>query len=168
MTLRILALACFLAACGNQPAGNAMTNAAVPEGSMPAGAPPLPAGQKVDCAVPGLDFAEVEFNEAGKVTFANNWSAAVDRACAEKLAGDKPLNHPDVLGSMLLLHHAPEANIVSIYLNDRKKPERMVMEGPFGSPPKAPAAEELYEAIYCSVKGATPEEEEQSGRCLPD
>ena len=161
MKLRILALALTLTACGNQQPGNATTNAAVPGGSMPT-------GQKIDCAVPGLDFTEVEFAEAEKVAFANNWTAAVDRACAEKLAGDKPLNHPDVLGPMLLLFQAPEANIVSIYLNDRRKPERMVMEGPFGTPPKAPSAEELHEAIYCSVKGATPEEEEQSGRCLPD
>ena len=168
MKLRIFALALTLAACGSEPAGNAMTNAAVPEGPMPAGAPPLPAGQKIDCAVPGLDFTEVEFDEAGKVAFANNWTVATDRACVEKLAGDKPLNHPDVLGPMLLLYHAPEANIVSIYVNDRRRPERRVMEGPFGTPPKAPSAEELYEAIYCSVKGATPEEEEQSGRCLPD
>jgi hypothetical protein len=163
-----LALIFTLSACGNAPDGNAMTNAAVPDGPMPAGAPPLPAGQKVDCPVPGLDFTEVEFSETEKIAFANNWTVAVDRACAEKLAGDKPLNHPDVLGPMLLLFLAPEANIISIYSNDRRKPERMVMEGPFGTPSQAPSAEDLYEAIYCSVKGATPEEEEQSGRCLPD
>ena len=165
MKRRLLALIFTLTACGSEPAGNAMTNAAAPAGPSPAEAPPL---QKIDCAVPGLDFTEVEFGEAEKVAFANNWTAAVDRACADKLAGDKPLNHPDVLGPMLLLFHAPEANIVSIYLNDRRKPERMVMEGPFGTPPKAPSAEDLYEAIYCTVKGATPEEEEQNGRCLPD
>lgn len=168
MKRHVLALIFTLSACGSDPAGNAMTNPAVPDGPMPAGAPPLPAGHKVDCAVPGLDFTEVEFDEVEKVAFADNWSAAVDRACADKLAGDKPLNHPDVLGPMLLLFHAPEANIISIYLNDRRKPERMVMEGPFGTPPKAPSVEELHEAIYCTVKGATPEEEEQSGRCLPD
>lgn len=168
MKFRVLALALTLTACGNQQPGKAMTNAAVPDGPMPAGAPLVPTGQKIDCAVPGLDFTEVEFAEAEKVAFANNWTVAVDRACAEMLAGDKPLNHPDVLGPMLLLFLAPEANIISIYSNDRRKPELMVMEGPFGTPPQAPSAEELYEAIYCSVKGATPEEEEQSGRCLPD
>ena len=165
MKRRLLALIFTLTACGSEPVGNAMTNAAAAATPSPAEAPPLP---NVDCAVPGLDFTEVEFGESEKVAFANNWTAAVDRACADKLAGDKPLNHPDVLGPMLLLFHAPEANIVSIYRNDRRKPERMVLEGPFGTPPKAPSAEDLYEAIYCTAKGATPEEEEQSGRCLPD
>jgi hypothetical protein len=31
-----------------------------------------------------------------------------------------------------------------------------------------PSAAELGEAIFCAVQGASQQEEEESGRCLPD
>ncbi len=45
------------------------------------------------------------------------------------------------------------------------------MEGPFfagGQHVQVPGPDALKEAIYCHTIGATPQEEETTGRCLPD
>jgi hypothetical protein len=47
----------------------------------------------------------------------------------------------------------------------------MVLEYPFlttDGKTQVPTSNELEEAIYCAVVGATPEEQESSGRCLVD
>jgi hypothetical protein len=47
----------------------------------------------------------------------------------------------------------------------------MVLEYPFltiDGKSQVPTADELEEAIYCAVRGTTPEEREASGRCLVD
>ena len=70
----------------------------------------------------------------------------------------------------LFLINAPEANVASIYLSDVDG-SRMVLEYPFlttDGKSQVPTAGELEEAIYCAVRGATPEEQEASGRCLVD
>ena len=70
----------------------------------------------------------------------------------------------------LYLRNAPDANVASIY-RDRAARSRLVLEFPFLTPDgsaNAPGTEELAEAIYCHVRGATPQEQEASGRCLPD
>ena len=90
-----------------------------------------------------------------------NFAKAHAKACADGLL--KPRDIP----SRLVLHNAPEANVASIYVSDG----RTVLEYSFVTPDgrkHVPDAEELHEAIYCSVRGATPQEEEESGRCLPD
>jgi len=94
-----------------------------------------------------------------------NFAEAYAQACAEGLLKSKPLV---AFGqTRLFLFNAPEANIAVIY--DREG--RTVLEYPFVTPDGAvnvPAAEELHEAIYCALVGATQAEQEESGRCLPD
>ena len=63
--------------------------------------------------------------------------------------------------------NAPQANIASIYFNDGAT----WFEGPFfveGQHVQVPGPDAIKEAIYCHAVGATPEEQEQTGRCLPD
>ena len=160
-----------LVACGNQPASNAMTNAEVPDGPMPAGAPPLPKGapgQK--CDVPKLDFTEAANLDAkARARFTDNFRVAFDKACVEGLMGGDPLVDQDAtVKDTIFVLDAPEANITSVYFNPRAPGPRMLIESPFGDPPQVPSVEDMHEAIYCWKKGATPEEEETTGRCLPD
>lgn len=67
----------------------------------------------------------------------------------------------------LYLFNAPNANVASIYENNR----RLLLEYPFVAADKSmnvPSAKEIQEAIYCAVHGASAKEQEESGRCLPD
>jgi hypothetical protein len=93
-----------------------------------------------------------------------NFAKAYAKACAEGLLGNKPL--VTVKGNRLFLWNAPDANVASIYSSNG----RMLLEYPFWSGGKAdvPSADDLHEAIYCAVHGASPKEQEESGRCLPD
>lgn len=171
MKLRILALALTLAACGNQPAGNVMTNSAVPDGPMPAGAPPLPKVPPLpNCVLPKLDFrAAANLRSKEQSRFSENFRVAFYKACGEKLFADGPLIDAESANkSTLFVLNAPEANITSIYFSPSAAPPAMLIEAPFGDPPQSPSVEDLHEAIYCATKGATPEEEERDGRCLPD
>ena len=98
-----------------------------------------------------------------------NPQRAVERT-TEVLA-DKPLVDPKAADqARIFLVNAPEANAASIYLSDVDG-SRMILEYPFltmDGKSQVPAAEELEEAIYCAVVGATAEEQEKSGRCLVD
>ena len=70
----------------------------------------------------------------------------------------------------LYLRNAPDANVASMY-RDPDARSRLVLEYPFVTPDgsaNAPTTDELTEAIYCHVRGATPQEQEASGRCMPD
>jgi len=90
-----------------------------------------------------------------------NFAKAYAKACASGLL--KPGDFP----GRVVLHNAPEANVASIYINRG----RTILEYHFIIPDgrrNVPDVAELHEAIYCTVKGATPQEEEESGRCLPD
>jgi hypothetical protein len=84
---------------------------------------------------------------------------------------DPTAAHPGVL----MLANAPEANIASIHLDARDDvpadAHDMLLEYPFVDAAKqarVPAVDELREAIYCRVVGASEAEEESIGRCLPD
>jgi hypothetical protein len=96
-----------------------------------------------------------------------NFAKAYAKACAEGLLKKKSLIDAKAKDKAhLVLHNAPEANIASIYLNGGK----MLLEYPFVldfGKAQVPSADDLHEAIYCSVHGAS-EKEEESGRCLPD
>ena len=99
-------------------------------------------------------------SKAFKSTSAN-FAKAYAKACVGGLL--KPRDIP----SHLVLHNGPEANVASIY----RSGGRTVLEYYFVTGDgrrHVPDVEELHEAIYCAVKGATPQEEEESGRCLPD
>ena len=100
-----------------------------------------------------------------------NFAAAYRRACDKGLLTDRPLIDPKANDQgKLFLINAPEANVASIYLS-AVDGSRMVLEYPFlttDGKSQVPSADELEEAIYCSVRGATPEEQESTGRCLVD
>ena len=160
-----------LVACGDQSASNAMTNAQVPDGPMPAGAPPLPKAPPLQkCEMPRLDFSSVEkLTAKDRARFTDNFRVAFDKACTEKLFEDGYLTDKRAYDrSVLYVVAANEANIASIYFAPSGAPPTTMMEVPFGDPPQIPSVEDLHETIYCWAKGATPEEEETSGRCLPD
>jgi hypothetical protein len=105
-----------------------------------------------------------------------NFAAAYQRACARGLLRRRPLiDRGAGQGSMLRLKNAPDANIASIYLDGEEGAPRaarhMVLEYPFLTADGAthvPSASELNEAIFCTVHGASQQDEEASGRCLPD
>jgi hypothetical protein len=127
----------------------------------------------VACAVPTLamaDNSKLESKLLDETTA--NFSAAYNNACRKGvLRKGGPLVDPKSAGGFkLFLVNAPEANVASIYLSEIDG-NRMVLEYPFltaDGKSQVPSADELEEAIYCNVHGATPEEQEESGRCLVD
>jgi hypothetical protein len=69
--------------------------------------------------------------------------------------------------------NAPDSNVASFYrqAKDAANPDDMVLEFHFLTQDGAvqvPSADDLGEAIYCAVHGASAKEEEESGRCLAD
>ena len=79
-------------------------------------------------------------------------------------------------GSNNVLHllNSPDANVASIFpisVGGNHGLNGTGLEYPFVSHEgtlNVPNAEELHEAIYCRVVGATQREQEEEGRCLPD
>lgn len=128
----------------------------------------LAAASPAQCTTPRLlaDDGDSAFSrqfEAGSPKLAqvkSNFTAAYASACAKGLLkSDLPA---------ITLLNAPNANIASIYSDGR---HRRVLEYPFVTEDgrsNVPTAEEIEEAIYCAVHGATEAEQEESGRCLPD
>ena len=148
-----------LAACGARSPGNAKADTTTPA-TRSEGA----------CVLPQLDFRVVDLEDAEKAKLNDNIQRAFHQACGEKLFGGKPLVDPESdKTSRLVVFNAPEANVVSIYFSQQSHGAWTILEAPFGSPPhNIPSADDLHEAIYCTMKGATPQEGEESGRCLPD
>jgi hypothetical protein len=105
-----------------------------------------------------------------------NFAAAWRRACAQGLLRGRTLIDAGAgQQRRLFLKNAPDANVASIYLDGEEgapaAARRMVLEYPFLTADGAahvPGTEELGEAIFCHVQGASAEETEESGRCLPD
>lgn len=155
------ALALAIVACGNQPAGTAMTHAAVLDG-------PMPAEQR--CAMPKLDFrAAGALSGEDRARFTDNFRVALDKACTEGLLEGEPIvDQRAHVKDTIFVMNAPEANVTSLYFGPSAAPPAMLLESPFGEPPQVPSVEDLHEAIYCWARGATEEEQETSGRCLPD
>lgn len=90
-----------------------------------------------------------------------NFARAYAKACGEGLIKGQALPRH------LVLHNAPEANVASIYRSGKV----MLLEYWFvtdDGKAHVPTADELHEAIYCTVHGASEAEQEASGRCLPD
>ena len=153
----------LLGGCGEAPSA-APANQVVAANVTQAVAPGAP-----DCLAPKLDFAASGLDSGQQSSFAANFAAANAKACGEGLYGSQPLIDPhSAKADTIFVMDAPEANVVSIYFRDDPKPAQTLVEVPFGSPKTIPAAEDFHEAIYCAVHGATPKEEEESGRCLPD
>jgi hypothetical protein len=158
-----LLAALALAACGqdDQPAGNSVsTMKAVGQA----------AGAR--CAAPTLAMADnAQLQSALMDETGVNFATAFKSACDKGLLTDKLLIDPKATDqARIFLVNAPEANVASIYLSDVDG-SRMVLEYPFltiDGKSQVPSADELEEAIYCTVRGATPQEQEASGRCLVD
>lgn len=158
-----------LAACSPAGDSNAMTNAQVPDGPMPAGAPLLPKSAASNCAVPKLDLRAARLDAARAAKFTTNFTVAFDRACREGLLANGPLVDPKSADpSALFVMDAPEANVVSLYFNVESNPPMTFLEAPFGPSPDVPSSDDIYEALYCKLHGATEEEMNTTGRCLVD
>lgn len=118
----------------------------------------------VDLTVDGNSktfIAKFARNSDGFSRTAENFGKAYARACREGLLKARPLVSSLDQRHLFLLN-APDANVASIYNTGK----RTVLEYPFEA--NVPSADELHEAIYCAVHGATKSEEEKEGRCLPD
>jgi hypothetical protein len=120
------------------------------------------------CTIPALsmDSGDAAFSKSfavGSLKLAqvkDNFAKAYANACA------KGLLKSDLPGIVLL--NAPNANIASTYSDDAR---RRVLEYPFvteDGQTHVPAVEELEEAVYCAIHGASAKEQQESGRCLPD
>ena len=130
-----------------------------------------------DCAKVTLDIGPERFTE-GRENFAvgttartrldENFTVALAQACAEGMLAKQPLVDPrSKEKNTLFIANASEANIASIYFDNGAT----WFEGPFfvdGKHVQVPGPAAIKEAIYCYAVGATPEEQEQTGRCLPD
>jgi hypothetical protein len=97
-----------------------------------------------------------------------NFGKAYKAACSEGMFNRRPLITANGANAgKLFLVNAPDANVASIYPGNG----RMLLEYWFvdhKGKASAPAVNELHEAIYCAVHGASAKEQEESGRCLPD
>ena len=97
-----------------------------------------------------------------------NFTKAYAKACGEGLFKKRPLIPVNGANAgKLFLDNAPDANDASIYAVSG----RMLLEYWFvdhQGKANAPSVNELHEAIYCSVHGASAKEQEATGRCLVD
>jgi hypothetical protein len=135
-------------------------------------APPAQAGAKPaaaadNCTFPRLDFSTVERLSADeRAAFTANLRAAFDRACREGLFAERPLVDPRSYDrSLLYVMDAPANDTLLIYFGPSAAPPAMMASVPFGSPVRQPTVDELHEAIYCEVRGATRDEQVRDLRC---
>ncbi|HEY5713662.1 MAG TPA: hypothetical protein VIT38_17330 [Allosphingosinicella sp.] len=150
-------------------------------------AAPAAAQARVGCApapaivlLPGFADPNHVFTDASASfrATAANFAAAYAQACRSGLLrGRQLIGAGPADPSRLFLLNAPQANVVSIYVRDDDDGAgppaagSLVLEYYFVTEDGAahvPSVEDLGEAIYCHVQGATPREEEESGRCLVD
>lgn len=138
---------------------------------------PIASADPADCAKVTLDVPPERFAE-GRENFAvgtaartrldQNFTVALAQACAEGMLAKQPLVDPrSKEKNVLFIANAPQANQASIYFKDGAT----WFEGPFfadGRHVQVPGPSAIKEAIFCHAVGATPEEQEASGRCLPD
>ena len=138
-------------------------------------APPAVSGSPARCAPVGLALsgpksftAKFSAKSAAFARTTANFAKAYAKACAEGLLKARPLIPVNGANAgKLFLVNAPDANVAAIYPGSG----RMVLEYWFvdhKGKANAPAVNELHEAIYCAVHGASEKEQEESGRCLPD
>ena len=131
------------------------------------------------CAQPprlAASDATTSLKSADLAKLQENFEKAYAESCKAGWLAKKPLIDPRAAHrDTLFVANAPEANIASIYFNasdDIPAAKRdMMLEGPFvddAGAARVPSPDELREAIYCYAVGATPKEQEESGRCLPD
>ena len=176
-----------LASCGRggEVARNAAPSASVAKADSPTPPtrpdPPAPPS----CAPPPTlalseDFADPRHVFApGGAAFRRletNFAAAYRIACEHGVLRGRALIPPGAAEhDRLLLKNAPDTNVASVYLDGEEgtpaSRRHMVLEYPFltaDGATRAPSESDLGEAIFCAVQGASQQEAEASGRCLPD
>jgi hypothetical protein len=134
------------------------TPKAAPSTASCAPAPALEASPDL----PAIDFARLT----------SSFAAAYAGACGERLFAGEPLvpanvPHP---GKLFVLN-APDANVASIYRGGDDGKGDIVLEYHFAGSDGShamPGTDDLHEAIYCAVHGASQTEQDDSGRCLAD
>jgi len=103
-----------------------------------------------------------------------NFAAAYARACSSGvLRGHKLIERGVPHPGTIYVINAPDSNVASFYrqAKDAANPDDMVLEYHFLTSVgevQVPSVDDLGEAIYCAVHGASEKEEEESGRCLAD
>ena len=103
-----------------------------------------------------------------------NVATAFAAACAKGLlAGSRIPSLDGVSTTQLALENWPDANVATLEADQLTGGTgwRLMLGYPFvasdGSV-NVPSADEIEEAIYCAVRGATEQEQAETGRCLPD
>ena len=156
----IIVVLLFASACSQQPANQ--QSSADPNATVAS-----------DCAQPELILAGSDTKLSDNVVTKTkaNFATAFGRSCVNGTLESGEFYDPEAIDlGRLFLFNAPDANIASIYVS-KANGNRMVLEFPFltaDGQSHVPSTEELEEAIYCNVVGATPKEQESIGRCLPD
>ena len=185
-----LALAAFaIAGCsgGSGSSANVARSAAAAKAAPPpAPAPPTAAAAQPPACAPAPqlllagDFADPRGAfAAGGAQFhrlETVFAAAYRAACADGVLRRSALIPPGAADpGHVRVKNAPDANVASLYLDGEEgapvSRQHMVLEFPFVTADGAthvPSQDDLREAIFCEVQGASQREEEESGRCLPD
>ncbi len=99
--------------------------------------------------------------------------AAFKAACAKGLLrGDTIPKLSGVSAKRLFLENWPDANVASLESDQLRDGSWRLMLGysfvASDGSVNVPTAAEIEEAIYCTVRGATEQEQAEIGRCLPD
>lgn len=142
----------------------------------------ITAAEPVGCPVPAIELAEPKADFAARFARGSDARRKTEAAARTgfRSACAKGLLHGDTIPKLsgvsvrrLLLENWPDANVALIEADQLTGGTgwRLMLGYPFvasdGSV-NVPTAEEIEEAIYCAVRGATEQEQEESGRCLPD
>ena len=179
------ALAIILTACGQQqPATKVAAPAA--KAAVPAAAAPAAKAETASACAPAPQLVLGEgFNNArgafaaGSGPFRRleaNFAAAYRASCTPGLLQRHALIEAGASErDRLRVKNAPDANVASIYLDGEEgapaSRRHMVLEYPFltaNGTTHVPSESDLRETIFCAVQGASQQEEDESGRCLPD
>jgi hypothetical protein len=184
----LIALACAalaLAGCGNGAGATRNAGHSAPVAKAATRTAPAPVALQSSCAPPPnlalpQDFTDPRHAFAPATAafhrLETNFALAYRGACERGVLRGRALIPAGAAEhDRLLLKNAPDANLASIYLDGEEGAPRatrhMVLEFPFltaDGAAHAPTGEELGEAIFCAVHGASQQEEDESGRCLPD
>jgi len=184
MRTAVLLFAFALAACGQGDTGG--TNVAAAAKAPHVASAPAPAAKATPDAAcapaptlvrpPNRVDPRDEFaSQASRFRqLEQRFAAAYRRACDSGFLNGRQLVETGTQQPrQLFVSNAPDSNVVSIYEigGQDGMPAVTILEYHFVTSEGAvdvPGEAELGEAIYCAVHGASQQEEEESGRCLPD
>jgi hypothetical protein len=140
------------------------------------------AAVKRNCVLPAVELEDGDpalgrhFAPASErfVKLQENVRAGFQRACDKGLiAGSNIAELQSVPMRRLWIENIPDGNVASLSADQLPGGTgwRLLLEHPFvasdGSV-SVPSAADIEEAIHCAVRGATEQEQQESGRCLVD